>query len=550
MVWSLVKSENNGWIMVRTDIFGKGKNLFKDSEPVILLAAVLAWLWAIFVTWLWTVPGENGALPTWTVLTACGFLLWKTLKMEPPAPSLSSPFATPSKKRTVYILCFGLALIYVPLRLLEVANYEWRLIGWGLGVEAVGFTLIFVYWLAGLAGLKQWAFPIAFLLLAIPWPNLFAQPVIAALTRFDVAVVTQILGWLDIPVQVRGAMLELPRGLVVINESCSGIQSLQACLLLAIFQGHYFGLHPQRRLGLVGAAALIAVLANLVRLTFLLNQAAGQGLAEMRRWHDLTGIVILVACFTCLWLVGLLLRSRNQPATEAPIAFKNLSLSHGWAKVRMTPLLLALMVWFAVTEIEIGEWFYLHGQHAQPDKTWTLSWPTNNPTCRLGTLAKAIGITQQPFDQGHFATWSENGIRWQVICLQWKEGRLVEHPRIYIPTASEPLRFPPEPRWLDANGIRIPFQFYAPSNAPTPTYVYFGFWNERTGQLAPELSLSLSNRLAFVTSGTLYPPVRCMEIIATGELHGQNPEILLQGALAKLVHGAPPNLHSKVPAGS
>src|SRR5262245_45762107 len=67
---------------------------------------------------------------------------------------------------------FGLLLfLLLPLRLIQEANSDWRLISWALALDIVclgGFTL---YFFGGSSALKRFGFPLAFLLVAVPWPS-------------------------------------------------------------------------------------------------------------------------------------------------------------------------------------------------------------------------------------------------------------------------------------------------------------------------------------------------------------------------------------------
>jgi len=72
--------------------------------------------------------------------------------------------------------CFCLlAFLYLPTRLIQEANPEWRLISWALAIEVVGLTMLTVRLAFGGKCLWQVAFPICFFLVAVPWPIRIVQ---------------------------------------------------------------------------------------------------------------------------------------------------------------------------------------------------------------------------------------------------------------------------------------------------------------------------------------------------------------------------------------
>src|SRR5271170_1071982 len=128
------------------------------------------------------------------------------------------------------LLCGLLAFLYLPTRLIEAATPEWRPIQWLLGIQIVGLTLCAVYLAGGKGLLRQAAFPVAFFLVAIPWPTLFEQPIIQGLSRMNAAMVVNVLSILNVPAIQHGNVFEVSTGTVGINDACRGIRSIQSSL--------------------------------------------------------------------------------------------------------------------------------------------------------------------------------------------------------------------------------------------------------------------------------------------------------------------------------
>ncbi len=66
-----------------------------------------------------------------------------------------------------FLLFFGCAFLYAPVRLVEEANPEWRLVSWGLALVVIGLTLWFLHFNASTLqrfnlSIRDLVFPIGF----------------------------------------------------------------------------------------------------------------------------------------------------------------------------------------------------------------------------------------------------------------------------------------------------------------------------------------------------------------------------------------------------
>lgn len=77
---------------------------------------------------------------------------------------------------------------------------------WVIHLATVGFTLAGAWWLGGRRLLATVAFPVLFFLTAVPWPAKFATPVQQALMTNVAQVVSEMLLWLGVPVQLVGVL--------------------------------------------------------------------------------------------------------------------------------------------------------------------------------------------------------------------------------------------------------------------------------------------------------------------------------------------------------
>ena len=184
---------------------------------------------------------------------------------------------------------------------------------------SLGYLLVVVAnlsFLWGWPGLRQFGFAFAFLLVAMPIPSLFGTPVVSALQRFLAAVDVELLNLVGIPAIQSGHLVSTAFGTVGMDEACSGIRSLRACFMISLFLGQMYQMTFGKRLGLVIAGFGLAVFFNLIRTFALVCIASHSGLEVMNKWHDSTGVALLVSCFLSLWGLSLWLRRPAAPAPE------------------------------------------------------------------------------------------------------------------------------------------------------------------------------------------------------------------------------------------
>ena len=205
----------------------------RTAWKLALLALPFGYLWFRLLNNLrleWATDPQYGY--GWAVPVLClGLLIrrWHRAKSsrvenEPGNGAVLSP----GDQRIVMLLFACLAFLYLPTRLIEGATPEWRPIQWLLGFETVGLTLCAIRMWKGEGWMRQLAFPICFLFVAIPWPTLIETPIIQGLTRFNAGIVVEVLGVLGVPAAQHGNVIEVATGMVGIDDACSGIRSFQS----------------------------------------------------------------------------------------------------------------------------------------------------------------------------------------------------------------------------------------------------------------------------------------------------------------------------------
>ena len=159
-------------------------------------------------------------------------------------------------------------------------------------------------------------FPAFIWLLSAPMVSVLESQVRVFLLTKVTIVVFHIFDILGYALEREGNVLLLPEGQVGVEEACSGIRSLTACLFAGSFLASVFLQRFWKKILLVAAAMGLAVLTNLLRSLFLTMWAYYHGaqaidahwhlplLGDIGSVHDVTGMAILVV--TCIGLLLLL----------------------------------------------------------------------------------------------------------------------------------------------------------------------------------------------------------------------------------------------------
>jgi exosortase len=122
--------------------------------------------------------------------------------------------------------------------------------------------------------------------------------------RVNAEIAANLVAFVGIPAEARGNVIEVPTGLLGVDEACSGIRSLQSTLMAAAFLGLLYRRTLFGIFGLVALGSIIAFVCNIVRTTFLTYQGAVNGIEAVDKWHDTAGFTILGVVLVCLWAMS------------------------------------------------------------------------------------------------------------------------------------------------------------------------------------------------------------------------------------------------------
>ncbi|MGJ8652328.1 MAG: exosortase/archaeosortase family protein [Opitutaceae bacterium] len=195
------------------------------------------------------------------------------------------------------------------------------------GFAGIALSIIFIFTKQSADGkpmaLKQrlaltflFLFPVLIWLLSAPLVSVLETKIKLFLLTKVTIIVFNVFDILGYELERRGNVLILPKGEVGVEEACSGIRSLTACLFAGTFLASVFLNRFWKKVLLVFAAMLLAVFTNLLRSLFLTLWAYKNGaraidepvvlpiVGDLGSVHDVTGMAILVV--TCIGLICLL----------------------------------------------------------------------------------------------------------------------------------------------------------------------------------------------------------------------------------------------------
>lgn len=231
----------------------------------------------------------------------CLFLLLKTQPIELDAQH----FLHKRKNLICYTLGLILLISLFPIWLVRGANSDWRLLN--LVLFAVVFLLsaiLLLFHQERTYHPKSFLFPLLFFLVAIPWPLATDLKLTQALQEKISTIIVDLLLLLEHEARLSGTVIDIGVfGKVGIDQACSGINGLQASIVVSLFIGAYYAFPLRHRFLLLIAGMLFALFFNLCRafcLSFVKVRGKGDLIDEplfsvgdfsIPSIHDLAGFV-------------------------------------------------------------------------------------------------------------------------------------------------------------------------------------------------------------------------------------------------------------------
>jgi exosortase len=452
-----------------------------------MLAAVLALLWWRLIDHLrleWSINPQYAY--GWAVPFLSIYLYLQRQRRRSPVSNANRPALAFHVSRLPWLASATLlAAFWLPIRLVQVANPEWRLVSWALALEVIALTLFIARSLPAITQNRMQTsdllFPLFFILVAVPWPSLIEEPLVRALSRSTAALTSEGLNLAGIPALQQGNLVEVSTGMVGIDEACSGIRSLQASFMLALFFGALYRLKALQRLWLVIVGWFLAWGSNLARTALLAAAAAHDGMSTVAAWHDPVGLLCSLACFLALALVA---RAIANAAIDTSNKVESYPIQSEWCQ---TPKLLsrvtfgvfrvfrgnqvsdlsglALLLWLLLADASTESWYRIHESRLPAPITWSLLL-SSETTLHEQPLSPKTKLSLR-YDFGRDVCWHDTaGRKWQAIFLYWAPGRVAarlanDHtPAICLSASGRSLLEESKPNVVSVAGLPMRSHFY------------------------------------------------------------------------------------------
>jgi exosortase len=205
-------------------------------------------------------------------------------------------------------------------------------------LEGDSFSLltfsIVVVWISGFlffygtSAFRAASFPLLFLLLLVPIPELLIEKIILLLQAGSAAVAYWLLRLLQVPVFKQGFILQLPTLSIEVAKECSGIRSSLGLLITTLLVGEFALRSGWRRLIFILSTVPILILKNGVRITAICLLSIYVDRGFLHGWlHTsggivfyLLGLAILVPILTALRKSEEKQKKRNEEKTRSDAA--------------------------------------------------------------------------------------------------------------------------------------------------------------------------------------------------------------------------------------
>jgi exosortase len=549
-----------------------------SARQAVLPLAVLGCYWVLLIYQLgaqWSVYEQYNY--GWSVPVLCLYLLWRRsqasgrqnyegrIKKSEVGGQKSvrgnSPHIDPlpkaereQKSSILYLLVALCALLYAATRWLHEANPIWRLTSLLWSLEVIGFTLCFMYIAGGRPWLRHFGFPIAFFLVAVPWPSGLENYVVHSLTRLNTGITVELLSMCGVPAIQHGDVIEISNGMVGIEEACSGIRSVQATLMISLFLGEVCRLRSRWRVLLVFGGILMAFGFNVVR-TFLLTWvAASKGMAAIASWHDPAGVTILVTCFICLWIMAVWLgrrhgaESRKQKAesTNQGSIFSVSEFQFSAFK-NVRKLAIALLAWFVLVEVGVEWWYRAHETAVATNDRWTINGARLGPGFVKAEIPPGISA-QFHSDESLEGHWRDDaGAAWQLYYFRWFPAHSLKRriaiqfakthgPETCLRAIGMTLKSNLGIVTVPIGGMQFAFRQYVFLADERPLHVFYAIYEDPTGSaVLANRRRDTASRIAAAFAGSRNYGQRYLELAVAGPDNPGQALSELRGELEELI---------------
>lgn len=184
-------------------------------------------------------------------------------------------------------------------------------------LPVVAGILVFLY---GWQHFKILFFPLAFLLLMIPIPQIIFNQIAFPLQLLASKLGEATISMVGIPVLREGNVLVLPSTSLEVAEACSGIRSLVSLITLGIAYGYFMDRRIWVRVLIVLSTIPVAIVANGARVaaTGMAAEWIGPDSAQ-GFFHEFSGWIVFIFAFAMILAIQrLIVKVAPQPPSSSP----------------------------------------------------------------------------------------------------------------------------------------------------------------------------------------------------------------------------------------
>lgn len=477
-------------------------------------------LWSLLLYQLATVWQTNDQYAHgFLVPFLCLFLL---IKVQPEDIDIKK-FPHSQKNLLCYLIGIPLVLSLIPLWLIREANSDWRLINLVLyGSVLILSLLLFSFIQNRDYELRKFLFPLLFFIVAIPWPLATDLKLTQWLQEKVSTMIVDCLLLLEHEAILEGTVIDVGIfGKVGVDQACSGINGLQASLVVSLFLGSYYSFSIIHRFLLVLGGLLIALFFNLARafsLSFIKVKGKGQyidnslfsiGDFSIPNLHDLVGFIE-----TSLIFIFILLLAR---LSKGGLFLTTLGTSKSnWGNLNVCPPLpFSIMTIISVICTVVGTEFHFMSKEknmlTQPKLHLALD--NSDIVLKENFISRNID-SQLHYEEAKSYQWQDrfrakwnpygffeinhNDEYWQAFIAHWDLGGACEAvlsthspasclpltglTQITPPVGQDPILLP-----LKVDNMEILFEAYEFSKYQSKLFVFRCFWPHKIEEGKPNL---------------------------------------------------------------
>jgi len=183
-----------------------------------------------------------------------------------------------------------------------------------------GFSMFFFItgcslYLFGRELTKCLAFPIFYLIIMFPIPNIFINTIGLPTKSFATDIGLMIVNIIDIPYFREGFRINLTGTTLVVGTPCNGMKSLISFAALGMIAVYLSGLSIKKSLIILAGVYPVAVILNGCRIAILVLIADKYGIEKASPesfLHDLSGIAVFIAGLAVMFLAVKVFESRKR----------------------------------------------------------------------------------------------------------------------------------------------------------------------------------------------------------------------------------------------